>query len=82
MVTWLIGHGVGGALGEERPPHLAGHLAVAPAHPVGEAAHLDPERGHHEGLVGVVGLGPPQLEEAAVLEADLGGEVAEDGFDL
>jgi hypothetical protein len=72
------GDGLGGALGEERLPHLARHLAMAPADPVGEPAHLDPEWGHHEGLVGVVRLRPPQLEEAGVVEPDLGGIVAED----
>ena len=72
------GDGVGGALGEEWLPHLARHLAMAPADPVGEPAHFDPEWGHDEGLVRVVRLGPSQLEEAGVVEADLGGIVTED----
>ena len=75
-------HGVGGPLREERLPHLAGDLAVAAAHAVARAAHLDAEWRHHELLVGVVGTGAAELQEAVEIESDLLGVVAEHLDDL
>ena len=73
---------VGGSFGEERLPHLASDLAVATAHAIARAAHLDTERGHDELLVGIVGPGAAEVEEALEVEPGLLRVVTEDLDDL
>src|ERR1019366_6105016 len=58
--------------------HLAGDLAVAAAHTIARAAHLDAERRHDELLVRVVRPGAAEVEESLQVESRLVRVVAGD----